>query len=93
MLAEEAENPVNWDFESENAVVLENASFIWERNAIRESDIDATKKAATAKQKKGDKKTAKQAKDYGERQSKLSGKSLSNSAVYEKATRGEGNEE
>ena len=58
---------MNWDFENENAIVLENASFIWERNALRESDIDATKEAAEAEQKKVDKKIAKQAKDYGTR--------------------------
>jgi len=93
LIAEEAEDPVNWDFENENAIVLENASFIWERNALRESDIDATKEAAEAEQKKVDKKIAKQAKDYGTRQSKVSAKSLSHSTLYEKATRGEGNEE
>jgi ATP-binding cassette subfamily C (CFTR/MRP) protein 1 len=93
LLAEEAKDLVNWDFENENAVVLENASFIWERNALRESDIDTTKKAVTAKQEKADNKTAKQAKDSGERQSKVSGNSLSSSILYEKATIGEGNEE
>ena len=93
LLAEEAEDPVYWDLENDNAVILENASFIWERNAAKESNIDAMKKAATTKQKKSDKKTAKQENDFGEIQSKVSGKALSNSTLYEKATRGEDSEE
>jgi ATP-binding cassette, subfamily C (CFTR/MRP), member 1 len=92
LLAEEAEDPVNWDFENESAVVLENANFVWERNAVRESDID--KKAATAKRKKPDKKTAKHAKCNLKRQSEAPGKSPSNATtLYENAISGEGNEQ
>jgi ATP-binding cassette subfamily C (CFTR/MRP) protein 1 len=37
LLAEEAQDPVEWDFENENAVVLKDASFTWERSAVREA--------------------------------------------------------
>ncbi|KAH6646530.1 P-loop containing nucleoside triphosphate hydrolase protein [Truncatella angustata] len=98
LLAEEAQDPVNWEFENENAVILENASFTWERNATRESDIDDStteKAAATAEQKKVNKKMGEHAMHYGgeRQQSKVSGKSPTNSALDKEAIRGEGAED
>ena len=63
LLAEEAQDPVDWDFENENAVVMKDASFSWERNAVRESsnvDDSTMREVAATKQYHGDRKMAKQ---------------------------------
>jgi ABC-type multidrug transport system fused ATPase/permease subunit len=41
LLAEEAEDPVDWDFDNENAVVLKHASFVWEQRirVVKDSNL------------------------------------------------------
>ncbi|KAH7305252.1 ABC multidrug transporter-like protein [Stachybotrys elegans] len=97
LLAEEAQDPVDWDLENENAVVLENASFTWERNAVKESDIDdsATQEAANANRKQGDTEMAKKEmhSDDERQPSETPGKSPTNLALDKDAIESGGGEE
>jgi ATP-binding cassette subfamily C (CFTR/MRP) protein 1 len=75
LLAEEAEDPVDWDFDNENAIVLKKAKFVWEQNDGRESDNDAIDNRSTSKQSQRIEQTTKQTRDHAERHSETSGKS------------------
>jgi ATP-binding cassette subfamily C (CFTR/MRP) protein 1 len=57
LLAEESRDDFIWDYENENAVVVDHADFTWERTASREIE-----KATSPAAKKAEKATAKAAK-------------------------------
>jgi ATP-binding cassette subfamily C (CFTR/MRP) protein 1 len=61
LLAEEADDEFNWDFNAEKAVVMSDADFTWERNPSQDPDSTPGKNARSFKQMKKDKKIAKKA--------------------------------
>jgi ATP-binding cassette subfamily C (CFTR/MRP) protein 1 len=75
LLAEEAEDLVDWDFDNENAVVLKQAEFVWEQNDGRESDNDAINNGSTSKQSQKIEPTTERTRDHAKRHLKTSGKS------------------
>jgi ATP-binding cassette subfamily C (CFTR/MRP) protein 1 len=77
LLAEEAEDPIDWDFDNESAIVVKKAKFVWEQNDSRESDSDAVDQVSTMKQGRKTEETTKRALDHAGRQLETSGKSSS----------------
>ena len=80
LLAEEAEDPAVWDPENKSAIVVDNASFAWERSPTHDPDKTPGKDPRTAKQmkeeKKADKKAQKEKKKEEHRLSKLTEQDL-----------------
>ncbi|KAF2854807.1 hypothetical protein T440DRAFT_496167 [Plenodomus tracheiphilus IPT5] len=56
LLAEEAEESGTWDYEAENAVVLKDADFTWERHPTHEAEDATGGKKSETKQEKKDRK-------------------------------------
>jgi len=52
MMAEEAQEDTQWDYNAKDAVVLENASFTWERTPTQDDDMPDAKKTKKEKSKK-----------------------------------------
>ena len=74
LLAEEVDDQVEWDKENENAIVIKNADFTWERTPTQDPDKVPGKGPRGKKELKAANKAAKEAEKKAKRESKLSSK-------------------